>query len=140
MTGPAAQAPSGTELRCQARAETGAYLTALGLSDPADAVRAWTQHLTSERTAAQVHALLDALTGTNTSTLLALRDALRAAGRWCHGQGQPVLAERYLRTSDLLDIADRQLYQLGIDHLTAFHTPISVSGCPTREDHPPEPQ
>ncbi|MER5737885.1 hypothetical protein ABT117_19705 [Streptomyces sp. NPDC002262] len=134
----AAQTPSGTELRRRARAETRGYLVDLALPDPAESVRAWTRHLAGDRTAAQVHVLLDALTGTEASPLLALRDALRAAGIWCGEHGQPALAERYLRAGDLLDIADRQLYQLGIDHLTAFHTEPVSSGRSHREDPAPE--
>ncbi|WP_329283899.1 hypothetical protein [Streptomyces sp. NBC_00691] len=132
------QTPAGTELRRRARAQTLRYLAALALPDPAESVRAWTQHLGDERCAAEVHVIVDALTGTATSPLLALRDALRTTGGWCREHGQPVLAERYLRAADLLDIADRQLYQLGIDHLTAFHTEPCPPGHPHREDPAPE--
>ena len=134
----AAQAPSGTELRRRARAETRGYLAGLALPDPAESVRAWTQHLADERSAAQVHVILDALTGTETCPLLALRDALRTAGSWCRDHGQPGLAERYVRAGDLFDIADRQLYKLGVDHLTAFHAERASLGLPHREDVAPE--
>ncbi|MFE5298123.1 hypothetical protein [Streptomyces sp. NPDC056632] len=121
------ETPSGAELRRRARAEALPFLAALALADPADLVRAWTHQLTLAGSAAQVHLLVDTLTGTETSTLLALRDFLHATATWCRDRGQPALAERYLRTSDLLDIADRQLYQLGIDHLTALHTQAPAS-------------
>ncbi|WP_282697777.1 hypothetical protein [Streptomyces sp. CC208A] len=134
------EAPSGTELRRRARAEALPFLAALALPDPAETVRAWTQHLPTARSAAQVHVLLDALTGTDTSTLLALRDVLRTAGSWCREHGQPALAERYLRAGDLLDIADRQLYPLGIDLLTAFHAQASAPGRPAERNIPAEPQ
>lgn len=88
----------------------------------------------------QVHVLVDSLTGTKASTLLALRDFLRSAGTWCRDHGQPALAERYLRTSDLLDIADRQLYRLGIDHLTAFHPQATTPDLSHQDETPLEPQ
>ncbi|MCZ0978716.1 hypothetical protein O1L60_04195 [Streptomyces diastatochromogenes] len=128
------QAPSGTELRRRARAEALPFFSALALADPADLVRAWTRQLTLAGSAAQVHVLVDTLTGTETSTLLALRDFLHATATWCHDRGQPALAERYLRTGDLFDIADRQLYQLGIDHLTALHP----QAAPTEKEAIPE--
>ncbi|GHD79442.1 hypothetical protein ACFQL8_19400 [Streptomyces goshikiensis] len=53
--------------------------------------------------------------------LIALRNLLRASGSRCREQGHGQLAARYDRTSDLLDIADRTLFQLGIDLLTATH-------------------
>ncbi|OII62140.1 hypothetical protein BJP40_03815 [Streptomyces sp. CC53] len=133
------EVPPGTELRRRARAEALPFLSALALPDPADAVRAWTKQVTTAQSAAQVHVLLDAQTGSEASTLLALRDLLRAAAAWCRDRGQPALAERYLRTSDLLDITDRQLYQLGVDHLSAFHTRApqvrSDRKGPTTESH-----
>ncbi|MGW6393111.1 hypothetical protein ACWFR1_21965 [Streptomyces sp. NPDC055103] len=132
------EAPSGTELRRRARADALPFLAELALPDPAEAVRAWTQQVTTAQTVAQVHVLVDTLTGTQASALLALRDFLRAAGTWCRDRGQPALAERYLRTSDLLDIADRQLYQLGIEHLTAFRTRAPASRS-NRKGPPPEP-
>ncbi|WP_282697825.1 hypothetical protein [Streptomyces sp. CC208A] len=138
MTIASTQTPSGTELRRRARAEARSYLAGLALPDPAESVRAWTRHLAGERTAVQLHVLLDALTGTDASPLLALRDALRTASIWCRKHGQPVLAERYLRAGDLLDITDRQLYQLGIDHLTAFHTEPASPRLPHREAPAPE--
>ncbi|MFD3997412.1 hypothetical protein [Streptomyces sp. NPDC058583] len=132
------EAPSGTELRRRARADALPFLAELALPDPAAAVRAWTQQVTTAQTVAQVHVLVDTLTGTEASAFLALRDFLRAAGAWCCDRGQPALAERYLRTSDLLDIADRQLYQLGVDHLSAFHTQAPESRS-DRKGPPPEP-
>ncbi|WP_318209524.1 MULTISPECIES: hypothetical protein [unclassified Streptomyces] len=139
MNTDAPEAPSGNELRRRARAEALPFLSALALPDPAEAVRAWTQQVTTARSAAQVRVLLDAQTGTEASTLLALRELLRAAATWCRDRGQPALAERYLRTSDLLEITDRQLYQLGVDHLTAFHTRAPAGRSdrkgPTAESH-----
>ncbi|MFJ6934656.1 hypothetical protein ACIQV2_15775 [Streptomyces globosus] len=59
------------------------------------------------------------MTGTHGSALLALRDFLLTASTWCRENGHARLGERYQRTSDLLDVADRLLHQLGVDHLAA---------------------
>lgn len=128
--------PSPSELRRQARAEAAPFLDLLELPDPADALRAWTGRLAEAETPAQFHALVDTMTGTHDSTLLALRDFLRTAGTWCRERGHARLGERYQRTSDLLDVADRLLHQLGVDHLAAAwpgNTPSDPS--PGRTPH-----
>ncbi|WP_405496229.1 hypothetical protein [Streptomyces sp. NBC_00096] len=51
--------------------------------------------------------------------LLGLRDLLRGAATWCREHEEPALARRYAHTSDLFDVADRLLYQLGVDLLGA---------------------
>lgn len=111
--------PSPSELRRQARAEASPFLDRLDLPDPADALRDWTRRLAEAETPAQFHVLVDTVTGTHDSTLLALRDFLLTAGTWCREHGHARLGERYQRTSDLLDVADRLLHQLGVDHLAA---------------------
>ncbi|MCF3178707.1 hypothetical protein IPZ70_01905 [Streptomyces polychromogenes] len=115
--GPGPLSPS--ELRRQARAEAGSFLDLLELPNPPDALRDWTRQLAEAETHAQFHVLVDTVTGTHDSTLLALRDFLLTAGTWCRERGHARLGERYERTSDLLDVADRLLHQLGVDHLAA---------------------
>ncbi|MFD3760502.1 hypothetical protein [Streptomyces sp. NPDC058622] len=63
---------------------------------------------------------MDGATGAD-GALLGLRDLLRAAATWCREHEAPDLARRYTHTSDLFDVADRLLYQLGVDLLTAAH-------------------
>ncbi|MCB5163646.1 hypothetical protein LG634_02135 [Streptomyces bambusae] len=111
--------PSPSELRRQARTEAGSFLDLPELSDPADALRDWTRRLAEAETPAQFHVLVDTVTGTHDSTLLALRDFLLTAGTWCREHGHARLGERYERTSDLLDVTDRLLHQLGVGHLAA---------------------
>ncbi|MCX4718270.1 hypothetical protein [Streptomyces virginiae] len=111
--------PSPSELRRQARVEAGPFLDRLDLPDPADALRDWTRRLAEAERPAQFHVLVDTVTGTHDSTLQGLRDFLLTAGTWCREHGQARLGERYQRTSDLLDVADRLLHQLGVDHLAA---------------------
>ncbi|MFJ6783598.1 hypothetical protein [Streptomyces yangpuensis] len=73
----------------------------------------------SADTSAQFHLVTDTVIGSESGALLALRDFLRAAGEWCDGHGHGALGDRYRRTSELLDVADRLLFQLGVDQLAA---------------------
>ncbi|MFB6859456.1 hypothetical protein ACFCZQ_07575 [Streptomyces virginiae] len=76
------------------------------------------------------------MTGTHDSTLLALRDFLLTAGTWCREHGHARLGERYERTSDLLDVTDRLLHQLGIDYLAAtLPSPAPTAPSPGRTPH-----
>lgn len=112
--------PSSSELRRQARQEAAAFLDGLPVSrDPAAALRACTDAMARATTHAEVHALTELAAGGEDAGLIALRNLLRAAGGHCREQGHARLAARYDRTSDLLNIADRALFQLGIDLLAA---------------------
>ncbi|MCY0928215.1 hypothetical protein OTB20_18840 [Streptomyces sp. H27-H1] len=107
-------------LRRLARLEAGPYLAGLGLPDPGRAVRAWADQGAQAPSAAALHLLVEGATGAD-GALLGLRDLLRAAAAWCRDHEEPALARRYTHTSDLFDVADRLLYQLGVDLLTAAH-------------------
>ncbi|WP_405421503.1 hypothetical protein [Streptomyces erythrochromogenes] len=109
-----------SELRRRAGQDSAAFLRGLPVPrDPAAALRACTEAMVQATTPAEVHALTELAAGGEDAGLIALRDLLRAAGSRCREQGHAQLAVRYDRTSDLLDIADRTLFQLGIDLLTA---------------------
>lgn len=112
--------PGPAGLRWQARLEAGPYLAGLELPDPGRAVRAWAEQGAQAPSAAALHLLVDGATGAD-GALLELRDLLRAAATWCLEHEEPALARRYAHTSDLFDVADRLLYQLGVDLLTAAH-------------------
>lgn len=92
----------------------------LELPDPGRAVRAWAEQAAQAPSAAALHLLVDGATGAD-GALHELRDLLRAAATWCREHEEPDLARRYAHTSDLFDVADRLLYQLGVDLLTAAH-------------------
>ncbi|MFF3088684.1 hypothetical protein ACFVRB_27095 [Streptomyces nojiriensis] len=123
--------PGSSELRLRARREAAGFLRGLPVPvDPAAPLRACTEAMSEASTPAEVHALTELAAGGEDAGLIALRNLLRAAGTSCREQGHTQLATRYDRTSDLLDIADRTLFQLGIDLLT--------SNCDTAPD-PSEP-
>ncbi|MFJ9551237.1 hypothetical protein [Streptomyces erythrochromogenes] len=113
--------PGSSDLRRTARLETVDYLATLNLPGLGQSLLPWTRALTSTETAAQFHVVTDAVIGSESGALLGLRDFLRAAGEWCDGHGRRALGDRYRRTSELLDVADRLLFQLGVDQLAAAH-------------------
>ncbi|MFG2979397.1 hypothetical protein ACGFYY_41230 [Streptomyces sp. NPDC048331] len=122
--------PGSSELRRRARREATAFLQGLPLSpDPASALRACTDAMAQATTPAEIHALTELAAAGEDTGLITLRNLLRAVGARCQVLGHAQLAERYARTSDLLDIADRALFQLGIDLLATAHTaPTDQSG------------
>lgn len=125
-------APGSSELRRQARQEATAFLRGLPVSrDPAAPLRACTEAMAQATTPAEVHALTELAARGEEAGLIALRNLLRAAGSRCRKQGHAQLATRYDRTSDLLDIADRTLFQLGIDLLAAAHDTLPDRSGPT---------
>ncbi|MFD3808079.1 hypothetical protein ACFWTC_31805 [Streptomyces sp. NPDC058619] len=112
--------PGSSELRRRARREAAGFLRGLPVPvDPAAPLRACTEAMSEASTPAEVHALTELAAGGEDAGLIALRNLLRAAATRCREQGHPQLATRYDRTSDLLDIADRTLFHLGIDPLTS---------------------
>ncbi|MFE9801519.1 hypothetical protein ACFYP6_22080 [Streptomyces goshikiensis] len=114
--------PGSSELRRRASREAAGFLRGLPVpADPAAPLRACTEAMSEASTPAEVHALTELAAGGENAGLIALRNLLRAAGTRCREQGHPQLATRYDRTSDLLDIADRTLFQLGIDLLTSTY-------------------
>uniref|UniRef100_A0AAU2K1B4 Uncharacterized protein n=1 Tax=Streptomyces sp. NBC_00049 TaxID=2903617 RepID=A0AAU2K1B4_9ACTN len=114
--------PGSSELRLRARRETAGFLRSLPVSaDPAAALRACTEAMPQASTPAEVHALTELAAGGEEAGLIALRNLLRAAGTRCREQGELQLATRYERAGDLLDIADRALFQLGVDLLTSAY-------------------
>ncbi|WP_434596492.1 hypothetical protein [Streptomyces sp. A5-4] len=114
--------PGSNELRLRARREAAGFLRSLPVpADPAAALRACTQAMSQASTPAEVHALTELAAGGEEAGLIALRNLLRAAGTRCREQGELQLATRYERTGDLLDIADRALFQLGVDLLTTAY-------------------
>lgn len=116
---PEANPPPGpADLRRQARLEAGPYLAGLELPDPGRAVRAWAEQVAHAPSAEALHLLVEGTTGAD-GALLGLRDLLRDASTWCQEHEEPALARRYAHTSDLFDVADRLLYQLGVDLLAA---------------------
>ncbi|MFG2996578.1 hypothetical protein [Streptomyces sp. NPDC048340] len=106
-------------LRRTARLEAAGFLDALDLPGPAQSLLPWARALEGAETAAQFHVITDTVTGSESGALLALRDFLRAAGGWCDDHGDRAFGDRYRRASDLLDVADRLLFQLGVDQLAA---------------------
>lgn len=114
--------PGSSDLRRTARLEAADYLAALNLPEPGQSLLPWTQALANAETTAQFHVVTDTVIGSEGGALLALRDFLRAAGAWCDGHGQRALGDRYRRTSELLDVADRLAFQLGVDQLAAAHS------------------
>lgn len=117
--------PGSSELRLRARREASGFLRGLPVpADPAAALRACTKAMSQASTPAEVHALTELAAGGEDAGLIALRNLLRAAGTRCRERGEVQLATRYERTGDLLDIADRALFQLGVDLLTSAYDPV----------------
>lgn len=130
--------PGSSELRLQARREAAGFLRGLPVpADPAAALRACAEAMSQASTPAEVHALTELAAGGEEAGLIALRNLLRAAGTRCREQGELQLATRYERTGDLLDIADRALFQLGVDLLTAAYdtAPDTAAPCLTSVGH-----
>lgn len=124
--------PGSSELRRRAGQEAAAFLRGLRVSrDPAAPLRACTGAMSQATTPAEVHALTELAAGGEDAGLIALRNLLRAASSRCREQGHAQLAARYDRTSDLLDIADRTLFQLGIDLLATAHDTLPDRSGPT---------
>lgn len=111
-----------SELRLRARQEAARFLRSLPVSaDPAAPLRACTEAMSQASTAAEVHALTELAAGGENAGLIALRNLLQAAATRCREQGESQLATRYERTGDLLDIADKALFQLGVDLLASTY-------------------
>ncbi|MCY0954955.1 hypothetical protein [Streptomyces sp. H27-S2] len=114
--------PGSSELRLRARREAARFLRGLPVpADPAAPLRACTEAMSQASTPAEIHALTELAAGGEDAGLIALRNLLRAAGARCREQGEVQLATRYERTGDLLDIADRTLFQLGVDLLASAY-------------------
>ncbi|MCY0933824.1 hypothetical protein [Streptomyces sp. H34-S4] len=114
--------PGSSELRLRARREAAGFLRDLPVpADPAAPLRACAEAMSQASTPAEVHVLTELAAGGENAGLIALRNLLRAAGARCREQGDVQLATRYERTGDLLNIADRVLFQLGVDLLTSFY-------------------
>ncbi|MFD8982839.1 hypothetical protein [Streptomyces sp. NPDC059564] len=125
--------PGSSELRRRAAQEAAAFLHGLPVSrDPAAPLRACTEAMSQATTPAEVHALTELAAGGEEAGLIVLRNLLRAAGIRCREQGHAQLAARYDRTSDLLEIADRALFQLGVDLLASAY-----NAGPDRANPPP---
>lgn len=124
--------PGSAELRLQARQEAAVFLRGLPVSaDPAAPLRACAEAMSQASTPSEVHALIELAASGEDAGLISLRNLLHAAGTRCREQGEGQLATRYERTSDLLDIADRTLFQLGVDLLaSAYATGPDVSQPP----------
>ncbi|MFJ5546699.1 hypothetical protein [Streptomyces sp. NPDC093225] len=111
-----------SDLRRRSRREAAGFLRTLPVSaDPAAPLRACTEAMSAASTPAEIHALTELAAGGEDAGLVSLRNLLRAAGTRCREQGHAQLADRYDRTSDLLDIADRTLFQLGVDLLSSTY-------------------
>lgn len=114
--------PGSSELRLRARREAAGFLRGLPVpADPAAPLRACTEAMAQASTPAEIHALTELAAGGEEAGLISLRNLLRAAGTRCREQGEAQLATRYERTGDLLDIADRALFQLGVDLLASAY-------------------
>ncbi|MFJ7589476.1 hypothetical protein ACIQZO_19270 [Streptomyces sp. NPDC097617] len=114
--------PGSAELRLRARQQAAVFLRGLPVSaDPAAPLRACAEAMSEASTPSEVHALTELAASGEDAGLISLRNLLRAAGTRCREQGEGQLATRYERTSDLLEIADRTLFQLGVDLLASAH-------------------
>ncbi|GAA2624599.1 hypothetical protein GCM10010425_20560 [Streptomyces spororaveus] len=123
--------PSSSELRLRARREAAEFLRGLPVpADPAASLRTCAEAMSQASTPAEVHALTELAAGGEEAGLIALRNLLRAAGARCREHGEIQLATRYERTSDLLDIADRALFQLGVDVLTTQYDTTADTAAP----------
>ncbi|MFI5804384.1 hypothetical protein [Streptomyces sp. NPDC051561] len=123
--------PSPDKLYRWAAHDSAPFRLTLSLQDPGHSTTAWTNVLHQAHTAAELHAVTDAVLGDGPSALGALYEFLDAAAARYEHQQEPALAAGVRAAARrLADIGD-ELARLGEDHLRSTY-----GGAPPRASTP----